>query len=396
VSTTEVDAPVRPAPSPSRGGIRGFADRWPFRRKLNLLVGVPLAVVAVLLSYLIAGQVGQARDAASAADLVRNSEQVASLVNKIEAEHQLAILLAVRYEAGGGSKSTLSDYRKAQKAVDAQVAKVRDSFGDTLPDGETQALKEVEGLTSLRGTVEQSYLPASNIDPAYDNAARTVIAGLSLDRNEGLAATFTGNLLDSLLRADAAHGSFETGVFSATTGDTNAQIEFTTAVGAYQLYTTQAERFARFATERQADELSGIEHSAAQQKIAEAYAELQVAPSTLQATTPAQIKAAFQNALADYPAYPQQAAGRLKITSSLIDQIADTADRGPARLRPVARLLGAGAPLGGAAGAGPDRGRAGGRRRGGPRARPRGRRRRRGRGAAQAARDAGHRARRDR
>ncbi|UIR21099.1 HAMP domain-containing protein [Streptomyces spinosirectus] len=327
MSTTEVDAPVRPAPSPHRGGIRGFADRWPFRRKLNLLVGVPLAVVAVLLSYLITDQVGQARDAASAADLVRNSEQVASLVNKIEAEHQLAILLAVRYEAGGGTKSTLSDYRRAQKAVDTQVAKVRDSFGGTLPDGEVQALKEVEGLTSLRGTVEQSYLPASNIDPAYDNAARTVIAGLGLDRNAGLAATFTGNLLDSLLRADAAHGSFETGVFSATTGDTNAQIEFTTAVGAYQLYTTQAERFARFATDRQADELSGIEHSAAQQKIAEAYAELQVAPSTLQATTPARIKAAFQDALADYPAYPQQAAGRLRITSSLIDQIADTADR---------------------------------------------------------------------
>ncbi|MFF4500790.1 ATP-binding protein [Streptomyces sp. NPDC001401] len=308
-------------------GIRGFADRWSFRRKLNLLVGVPLAVVAVLLSYLIAGQVGQARDAASAADLVRNSEQVASLVNDLESEHQLAILLSVRYEAKGrGVQSTLSAYRKAQDAVDTQIAKVRKAFGDALPDSAAQALKEVEGLTSLRGTVEQSYLPASNIDPAYDNAARTVIAGLGLDRNAELAATFTGNLLDSLLRADAAHGSFETGVFSATTGDTNAQIEFTTAVGAYQLYTNQAERFARFATEQQADELSGIEHTRAQQDIAEAYAELQVAPSTLQATTPAEIKAAFQKALSDYPAYPEQAAARLKITSSLIGQIADGAD----------------------------------------------------------------------
>ncbi|MFJ9539946.1 ATP-binding protein [Streptomyces sp. NPDC101225] len=327
MSTTEVDAPTRPAPTPHRGGIRGFADRWPFRRKLNLLVGIPLAVVAALLAYLIADQVGQARDAASAADLVRNSEQVSSLVNKVEAEHQLAILLSVRYEAGGrGAKATLSDYRKAQRAVDAQVTKVRDTFGGTLPAGETQALKEVEGLTSLRGTVEQSYLPASNIDPAYDNAARTVIAGLGLDRNAELAATFTGNLLDSLLRADAAHGTFETGVFSATTGDTNAQIEFTTAVGAYQIYTTQTDRFARFATEQQADQLSGIEHTAAHQKIAEAYAELQVAPSTLQADTPAEIRAAFQKALGDYSAYPQQAESRLKITSSLIDQIADGAD----------------------------------------------------------------------
>ncbi|MGW3030646.1 ATP-binding protein [Streptomyces sp. NPDC001178] len=328
-------------------GIRGFADRWSFRRKLNLLVGVPLAVVAALLSYLISGQVGQARGAASAADLVRNSEQVASLVNDLESEHQLAILLSVRYEAKGrGVQSTLSAYRKAQDAVDRQIAVVRQAFGDGLPDSEAQALKEVEGLTSLRGTVEQSYLPASNIDPAYDNAARTVIDGLGLDRNAELAATFTGNLLDSLLRADAAHGSFETGVFSATTGDTNAQIEFTTAVGAYQLYTSQAERFSRFATEQQADELGAIEHTAAQRDIAQAYAELQVAPSTLQATTPAEIKAAFQDALSDYPAYPEQAAARLKITSSLIAQIADGADHASTKAWWRAGLLLAGALLG--------------------------------------------------
>ncbi|MBO4254297.1 ATP-binding protein [Streptomyces griseorubiginosus] len=328
MSTKEVDATARPAPPSPRGGIRGFADRWPFRRKLNLLVGVPLAVVAALLSYLIAGQIGQAEDASSAADLVRNSEQVATLVNEVESEHQLAILLSVRYEAGGkGAEKTRTAYRKAQRAVDDQIAKVRSVFGGELPDSEAQALKEVEGLTSLRGTVEQSYLPASNIDPAYDNAAKSLIDGLGLDRNAELAATFTGNLLDSLLRADAAHGSFETGVFSATTGDTNALIEFTTAVGAYELYGNQADRFARFATADQADELTGVEHTDAMREISEAYAELQVAPSTLQADTPAEIKTAFQDALSDYPAYPEQAQSRLKITTSLIDQIADRADR---------------------------------------------------------------------
>lgn len=340
MSTKEVDATARPAPPSPRGGIRGFADRWPFRRKLNLLVGVPLAVVAALLSYLIAGQIGQAQDASSAADLVRNSEQVATLVNEVESEHQLAILLSVRYEAGGkGAESTRTAYRKAQRAVDDQVAQVRSVFGGELPDSEAQALKEVEGLTSLRGTVEQSYLPASNIDPAYDNAAKTLIDGLGLDRNAELAATFTGNLLDSLLRADAAHGSFETGVFSATTGDTNALIEFTTAVGAYELYGNQADRFARFATADQADELTGVEHTDAMREISEAYAELQVAPSTLQAGTPAEIKTAFQDALSDYPAYPEQAQSRLKITTSLIDQIADRADRASSDAKVRAGLL---------------------------------------------------------
>ncbi|MDR3035136.1 MAG: HAMP domain-containing protein, partial [Kitasatospora sp.] len=161
--------------------------------------------------------------------------------------------------------------------------------------------------------------------PAYTNAAKGLIDGLRLDRNAGLAATFTGNLLDSLLRADAAHGAFETSVFSASTGDSNALIEFTTAVGSYELYTYQADRFGRFATEEQADQLSAIERSSAQRAIAQTYAELQVDPSTLQATTPAEIRRAFESALSNYPDYSKQAESRLNITASLIGQIADRA-----------------------------------------------------------------------
>ncbi|WP_405845425.1 ATP-binding protein [Streptomyces sp. NBC_01518] len=307
--------------------IRGFADRWPFRRKLNLLVGVPLAVVAVLLAYLISDEVGQSTDASDAAQLVRDSGQVARLVNLVEAEHQQAILLSVRFEAtNDGGTPSQSAYRKAQLAVDKQVEKVRDTFGDRLPASEAQALKEINGLETLRDTVEQSYLPADNIDPAYTSASDGLIDGLDLEHNANLATTFTGNLLDSVLRADAAHSSFETSVFSATTGDSNALIEFNNAVGSYDLYTYQAARFARFATEDQADQLSGIEHTSAQRLIAEAYAELQIDPSGLQAETPGAVRKAFADAMSDYPAYPQQAAGRLKITGSLIDQIATRAD----------------------------------------------------------------------
>ncbi|WP_019062807.1 sensor histidine kinase [Streptomyces prunicolor] len=307
--------------------IRGFADRWPFRRKLNLLVGVPLAVVAVLLAYLISDEVGQSTDASDAAQLVRDSGQVAQLVNLVEAEHQQAILLSVRFEAtnDGGTPSQTA-YRKAQMAVDKQVEKVRDTFGDRLPASEAQALREINGLQTLRDTVAQSYLPADNIDPAYTSASDGLIDGLDLEHNANLATTFTGNLLDSVLRADAAHSSFETSVFSATTGDSNALIEFNNAVGSYDLYTYQAARFARFATEDQADQLAGIEHTPAQRLIAEAYAELQIDPSGLQAETPGAVRKAFADAMSDYPSYPQQAAGRLKITGSLIDQIAVRAD----------------------------------------------------------------------
>ncbi|MET8452542.1 ATP-binding protein [Streptomyces sp. NPDC005209] len=324
MSTNAVDAPARPAPA-TRGGIRGFADRWPFRRKLNLLVGVPLAVIAVLLSYLLTDLLEQSDSAERAARAVRDSATVARLVDRVEAEHQQAILLSARYESSH-AKPSLAPYRKAQDAVDAQVEKVRDTYGGRLPDTEAQALREVQSLSSLRQSVERGYLPADNIDPTYSDAAKGVIDGLGLDRDSTLAATFTGNLVDSLLRADAAHGTFETSVFSATTGDTNALIEFTNAVGAYDLYSHQADRFTRFATEAQARELAGIDHTDAQQRIAESFAELQIDPTELEAGSQAEIRRAVQDALADYPAYPEQAAARLKITTSLIKQIADRAD----------------------------------------------------------------------
>ncbi|MEU9331676.1 ATP-binding protein [Streptomyces sp. NPDC048290] len=305
--------------------MRDLVVRWPFRRKLNVLVGVPLAGLAVLLSYLIAGQVAQARDAAEAAQLVRDSTQVAELVDRVQTEHQQAILLSVRFEAIGTNQSAAA-YRVAQSAVDEQLDRVRDTFGDRLPEGTARAMREISGLATLRDTIEQGYLPADNIDPAYTNVAKALIDGLGLDRNSALAATFTGNLLDSLLRADTAHAAFETGVFSAATGDSNAQIQFIGAVGAQELYRHQAERFAMFASEEQAAELSGIEHSSAQAAIELEFAEQQIDPSGLQAETPQEIRDSFTQALAAFPTYREQSQVRLEITASLIDQIADRAD----------------------------------------------------------------------
>ncbi|MFE9453826.1 ATP-binding protein [Streptomyces sp. NPDC006739] len=343
MSTNQVDAPIRSARP--RVGRRGFADRWPFRRKLNLLVGIPLAVIALLLWYVIGDLLDESNSAESAAQLVRDSAQVSRLVDRVEAEHQQAILLAVRYESGYAKPSTAA-YRAAQDAVNTQVQKVRETFGDRLPDSEAQALKEVEGLSSLRTSVEESYLPADNIDPAYSGAANGLIDGLGLDRNADLAATFTGNLLDSLLRADAAHGAFETNVFAATTEDTNALIEFTNAVGAYDLYSHQADRFTRFATEEQAEKLAKIEHTPAQRTIAGSFAELQIDTSKLEAGSREEIRRAVAAALADYPNYPEQAAARLKITTGLIGEIAQRADEASTSAQWRAGLLLSGALLG--------------------------------------------------
>ncbi|MFE0512243.1 ATP-binding protein [Streptomyces sp. NPDC058964] len=344
MSTNEVDAPARTA-RPPRSGVRDFAGRWPFRRKLNLLVGVPLAVIAVLLSFPVTDLIQESDTAESAARVVRDSATVARLVDRVEAEHQQAILLSAHYETDY-SKPSLAAYHATQDAVIAQIETVRDAFGDRLPDTEAEALRVVEGLSSLRQSVERGYLPADNIDPAYTDAAKGLIDGLGLDRNASLASTFTGNLLDSLLRADAAHGTFETSVFSATTGDTNALIEFTNAVGAHDLYSHQADRFTRFATQAQARQLAGIEHTPAQQRIASSYAELQIDPTQLEAGSREEIRKAVQDALRDYPDYPEQAAARLRITTTLIDQIADRADEASDAAQWRAVLLFGGALIG--------------------------------------------------
>ncbi|MFH8801362.1 ATP-binding protein [Streptomyces sp. NPDC017936] len=340
MSTNPVDAPARPAAASARRGLRGFADRWPFQRKLNVLVGVPLTVIALLLTYLIVDLVQESNRAESAARLVRDSAHVAELVAAVQAEHQQAILLSVRHEASfdGGTPSS-STYRVAQLDVDSRVQKVRDAFGDRLPAGEAQALREVEGLAGLRSTIEQGYLPADNIDPAYAGVAEGLIDGLGLDHNSALATTFTGNLLDSLLRADAAHGAFETGVFSARTGDSNALIEFMGAIGSRKVYTYQSERFTRFATEAQGEELGGVEHNSAMATIGQHYAELAVDSSILQSGSPAQIRTTFRAALDSYHLYNEQAETRLEITGSLIGQIADRADEAASSAEWRASLL---------------------------------------------------------
>ncbi|MET9730694.1 ATP-binding protein [Streptomyces sp. NPDC006458] len=323
-----------------RSALRGFADRWPFRRKLNVLLGVPLAVIALLLTYLVTDLLQESQRARAAARLVRDSTQVARLVDQLEAEHQQAVLLSVRHEAAeGDARPSPAAYREAQAVVDRQLRQVRRTFGGRLPGTEAQALREVEALGGLRTTIEQGYLPAENIDLAYAGAGRGLIDGLGLSRDSVLAATFTGGLLDSLLRAGAAHGAFETGVFAAGTRDSNALIQLLGAVRSYEQYTYQADRFTLLATEEHAERLRTVEHNTAQAAIAQQYAELQIDPSGLQAGSLSEVRAAFRQALAAYPDYRAQAGIRLAVTTSLIGELADRTDGASADAQLRAGLL---------------------------------------------------------
>ncbi|MGC4982799.1 ATP-binding protein [Streptomyces sp. DT193] len=317
----------QPSNALGTGRTPSLLDRWPFRRKLNVLVIVPLAVISVMLAYVVSGEIGRARSAADTAQLVRDSAQVTKLIDAVQTEHRQALLVSLRYEAAPSGKSApdTAAYLAAQAQVGTRIEAVRAAYGDRLPDGEAQALKELEGLDSLRKTVEQGPIPADNIDPAYGSVIEGLIDGLGLGRSGSESSASAGNLLDALLRADTAHASFETSVFAARTRDSNALIEFTGAVGDYDQYTYQAERFTRFAGTEQGSDLAEIEHSPYQSVITQHWAALQVDTGALVAENATQLRAALDEALRAGPTYERQAENRLKIVQSLIGGIAGKA-----------------------------------------------------------------------
>ena len=333
-------APDPPSPAQATPPLRRRAgavlDRWPFRRKLNALVGAPIVVVGMLLGAGVLNQVERAQDAGRIADLVRDSEQVTRLINDVQAEHRQALVLSVRYESArpGAVLPSPTDYRQAQRDTDAQVAAVRAAFGPGLPAEEKQALEYISSLAVLRDKLERGYVPAANIDPAYASAVDYLIDGIGLDRFSGTSSSSVTTLLDTVLRADAAHAAFESAVFSAQTRDANALTEYSRAVGAHELYDHQSDRFSRIATPDQVLSLSGIERSAEQSGLESQFAELQIDPSSLQDQTPQQLRK-------EIAAGAQQAETRLGVTRSLIRQIAAQADAiSTSALREALVLLG--------------------------------------------------------
>ncbi|SED24281.1 Signal transduction histidine kinase [Streptomyces sp. 2224.1] len=328
MSVDTVDPPPERDPSlrsPMRPGFRrqagAYLDRWPFRRKLNVLVIAPVAVVGVLLAIGVSTQMEKARDAGRSAELVRDSEQVTKLINDVQAEHRQALLLSVEQESArpGATLPSTAAYRQTQRATDGQVAAVRSGFGTGLPKEEGRALDYIRGLAVLRDKVERGSVPAAGIDPAYAAAVGYLIDGIGLDRFAGTSSSSVTYLLDTVLRADAAHAAFESGVFSAQTRDANALTEYTRAVGAHRLYEEQTERFGRIADPEQALRLDGIERDAEENGIEAQFAELQIDPGSLQGQTPHQLRQVIA-------AGTRQAEARLDITRSLIDQIAARAD----------------------------------------------------------------------
>lgn len=331
MSSHDGGASGRPSTSPRKAGRRigTLLERWPFGRKLHLLVLVPVVVIAAMLAYVVNDELTQARDAADTATLVRDSESVATLIDDLQSEHRQALLLSVHHQAaltGGTGRPSGRAYVAAQRKTDAQVREVRDTFGSRLPAAEADAIDTIGGLSDLRRMIGAQFLPADNIDPTYIALGDQLIDGLGLTGSGNSAHGSAGSRLEALLGADAAHAAFETAVFGAQSGDANALNEFLRAVGDHRRFEDRSELFKSLSSQDEGAQVDGIERSSQQRTIEDRYNTLRVDPSALQSGTTQELRASIDAALKAEPEFARQAEDRLRITHTLIDRIAAQAD----------------------------------------------------------------------
>uniref|UniRef100_UPI001EED6444 HAMP domain-containing sensor histidine kinase n=1 Tax=Streptacidiphilus carbonis TaxID=105422 RepID=UPI001EED6444 len=321
----------RPDPTAEKGlraRLGRLLDRIPFRHKLNVLVTVPVVVISVLFAVVVNSEIETAQAAAAQADLVRNSYQVALLVDDVQTEQQQALLLWAHYDRKSAKDPAPSNaaFRAAAAATTAQAAMVRQVFGSAIPVGESEALAQVDGMGTPRDQIEVGMLAAPNIDQAYSPTAAALIDGLGLTTDESGNSTITQSL-DALLRADAAHAVYETSVLSSQTGDSNALVEFLAAVGAQEQYGYQVDRFGQLATAAQATELGGMDHNSNQVYIGQQLALLEVSPGDLaNAPDAASMRAAAEQVDQTLPKIVGESQIRLQITQKLTQEIAARAD----------------------------------------------------------------------
>lgn len=338
-STPPLAEPPRLTEKAPAGGFRaafGLAiERVPFRQKLNILVAIPVVVIAVLFAVVVNGEVQTAESAGKQADLFRASEQVAQLVDDVQAEHQQANVLSARFdlyeqqqqEKPGAARPSVAAYQDAARITAVQTAAVRAAFGSSLPPAEAAALEQVDSIDQMRDQITSGQLVANNIDAGYELAADGLVDGLGLDTNSSGDQQLSQRL-DALLRTDSTHSAFETSLLSAQTSGSNAMIEFMAAVGYQSQYTAQKQRFDRLGTADQAGELDGIDYNANEKFLDQQFSELQVDPSPLTGnTSTAELETAERTVVEPtFVKVVKESATRLAITRKLTEQIASGAD----------------------------------------------------------------------
>ena len=304
-------------------------DRLRVRGKLNLLLMLPLAAVALVTVPFVAGQIDNARSASATADSARNARQLGALVWELQRER----LVTADYLADPDADD--SAMLLQQQAVTDSAEALRVSLGGGASDELSSALVRLGSLAELRQNARHRGVALDSVARAYHAVVAALIDALRLVPQRTTDAEGTRQLtaLDALLRANEESALRSMALVEVAVSPQVGQPLLADSSAQSQMFT---ERFVQQADAGQAGLVVLVDQGEAAHRVD---ALVQHLPSR---TDPGAVKAFVGNARA---AAEAQASLRRLVQDQVTSQIADAAGRRAGTARATAWTVSVGATL---------------------------------------------------
>jgi signal transduction histidine kinase len=204
VSIPRIPAGAPRSSEPGSRGIRRRLRRRPIlgrlsiRNKLNILLGLALAVVLLVAAPFVAIQIGNAQAAARTADAARDARALGALAWELQRER--LVTTAYLASPAAGSDELVSQ----QRQVDVAAEDVRAALGPDPSDELHAALVRVGSLQDARQSALLRAISPDSVARTYHAVIEALIDALRLVPQETGDAEGTRQLaaLDALLRAN--------------------------------------------------------------------------------------------------------------------------------------------------------------------------------------------------
>ena len=147
---------------------RGFMGRVPFRRKMDMLVVLPVIAMSGLLTPIAVHEVDTARQWREASDYLTSSKSVGKLIQDLSVER------ADAQSALSGGPGAQRDYYAAVEQSDAQAQVVRQTFGSELTPTMAAALEAVTDLSYVRAQISGRSVDSSLTNAELENVMQDV------------------------------------------------------------------------------------------------------------------------------------------------------------------------------------------------------------------------------
>jgi signal transduction histidine kinase len=189
----------------------GRLDAMPLRRKLDILVVVPLIIILLLAIPIAANEFRAAHNWRSAAGSMNELNQVSTLINDLEIEQAVAVgLQGASADPGHPSADSTANLKYYAAQTDAELAAVHGSVHPDVSTSLGQALAEVvyetQGPAGGRATALDQPAPdkSAAVEVAYNTAITSLDNALDLDAvaAAGGSAAFPEAELDFLYNAN--------------------------------------------------------------------------------------------------------------------------------------------------------------------------------------------------